>query len=309
MNLSYTQVQSSDFDPSRNRFVASGSTPTTYDPPANILTDTKFRGMNYIYDANGRQTFAEHTDHTSQQSSVYDCSGKRVQTTAGGTTRTAVYDIFEQNIADYSNGSVERENIYRGEQLLATKDFALRTNFASATNGATATAQNYTQDGVLPGMHFQPSYANDGIHYLHPPDGDHAWRDEHGLPSWLQIDFNGSKTIDEIDVFTIADYPTYFSEPSATLTFSEYGATAFTVEYWSGTAWATVPGGTITGNNLVWKKLNFSPITTPKIRVLQNASSDGIARIVEFEAWGTNQAIEACQCLCLALHWYFFWYV
>lgn len=160
-----------------------------------------------------------------------------------------------------------------------------RKNVALASNGATATAQNYTQDGVLAGAHFQPPYAIDGVLHIHPPIGDLYWRDEHGLPSWLQIDFNGSKTINEIDVFTVADAGDYLTDPTATKTFTQYGATAFDVQYWNGSTWAPVPGGSITGNNLVWRKINFPAITTSKIRVVVNASPDTIARIVELEAW------------------------
>src|SRR5258708_38266743 len=66
-NVAYTTVQTSDVDAARNRLIATGATPTTYDPAGNILSDAKFRSMNYSYDANGRMTFAEHTDHTNQQ--------------------------------------------------------------------------------------------------------------------------------------------------------------------------------------------------------------------------------------------------
>jgi RHS repeat-associated protein len=38
----------------------------------------------------------------------------------------------------------------------------------------------------------------------------------------------------------------------------------------------------------VWRKFNFSAITTSKIRVLANASADGWSRVAEVEAWGTN---------------------
>jgi len=62
------------------------------------------------------------------QTSTYDCLGRRVQTavTVGGVSyRTFVYDIFGQLVADY-NGSggtiVESENVYRGGQLLARYD-------------------------------------------------------------------------------------------------------------------------------------------------------------------------------------------
>ncbi|MGH9971927.1 MAG: RHS repeat-associated core domain-containing protein [Pyrinomonadaceae bacterium] len=108
------------------------------------------------------------------------------------------------------------------------------------------------------------------------------------FPDWLQVDFNGSKTISEIDVFTIQDnYPSPV-EPTETMTFSTYGLTAYDVQYWNGSAWMTVPGGSITGNNKVWRKFTFSPIATTKIRVLTNASVDGYSRLVELEAWSTG---------------------
>jgi RHS repeat-associated protein len=157
-------------------------------------------------------------------------------------------------------------------------------NVASASNGGTATAQNYTQDGVFPNMHFQPAYANDGTRYIHGPGGDQFWRDEHGLSSWLQIDFNGSKAITEVDVYTIDGSMTQ-SDPTATQTFTSLGASAYEVQYWTGSAWAAVPGGTVSGNNLVWTKLTFASITTTKIRVVVSAASDNVARIAELEAW------------------------
>jgi len=121
--LGLQAISSSEINAATNRFINTGPTPTTYDPAGNILTDTKFRNMNFSYDANGRTTFAEHTDHTNQQNSVYDCVGQRVQTSVNNTTRTMVYDIFGQDVADYTGSSgatLERENIYRGGQLLAT---------------------------------------------------------------------------------------------------------------------------------------------------------------------------------------------
>jgi hypothetical protein len=44
-------------------------------------------------------------------------------------------------------------------------------------------------------------------------------------PDWLQVDFNGSKTIDEVDVFTAQDNYTNPSEPTEAMTFSAYGWT------------------------------------------------------------------------------------
>lgn len=116
--VAYTPVVASDMNAATNRFISTGATSITYDAAGNITQDLKFRGMNFSYDANGRQTSAVRDDNTNQQTSVYDCGGQRVQTSANGTTRQMVYDIFGQNIADYANGVLERENVYRGGQLL-----------------------------------------------------------------------------------------------------------------------------------------------------------------------------------------------
>ena len=136
--LGLQSVSSSEINAASNRFINSGSTPTSYDAAGNITTDTKFRNLKYDYDANGRQSAVKLLDNTNVQSSIYDCAGQRVQTSANGTTRTMVYDIFGQDVADYlgsSGATLERENIYRGGQLLATSE----TLGAAAPSALTAT--------------------------------------------------------------------------------------------------------------------------------------------------------------------------
>ena len=122
--VAFTSVASSDITAGTNRLISSGSTPITYDAAGNITQDAKFRFMNYSYDANGRQVSAAATDSDLSQTSVYDCAGQRVQTTSFGATRTMVYDIFGQQVADYNGATMERENIYRGGQLLAVYEAA-----------------------------------------------------------------------------------------------------------------------------------------------------------------------------------------
>jgi hypothetical protein len=70
------------------------------------------------------------------------------------------------------------------------------------------------------------------------------------------------------------------------MTFLHHGNTAFEVQYWSGSAWVTVPGGNVTNNNLIWRRFLFSPITTTKIRVLVHHGLNGYSRITELEAYG-----------------------
>src|SRR5436190_2915780 len=67
---------------------------------------------------------------------------------------------------------------------------------------------------------------------------------------------------------------------------SLYGLRDFEVQYWTGSAWAAIPGGTVTGNNLVWRQFLFAAISTTKIRVNVSGTADGVwTRIAEVEAW------------------------
>ena len=106
------------------------------------------------------------------------------------------------------------------------------------------------------------------------------------FPNWLQITFAGQKTIDEIDVFTLQDAWASPVEPTSTMTFTQYGVQAFAVQYWDGTAWVTVPGGSVTGNNLVWRRFTFPAVTTDRIRIYITGSADGKSRLTEVEAYG-----------------------
>ncbi|HSS22479.1 MAG TPA: hypothetical protein VLL54_20580, partial [Pyrinomonadaceae bacterium] len=116
-------------------------------------------------------------------------------------------------------------------------------------------------------------------------------------PDWLQVDFNGSQTIAEIDVFTGQDDYLNAVAPTETMTCSLLGLTGYDVQYWNGSSWVTVPGGSVTGNNLVWRKFSFTAITTSKVRVLTSASSDGWSRITEVEAWtGSSGSTAKINC-------------
>jgi hypothetical protein len=169
--------------------------------------------------------------------------------------------------------------------LGACKNYAL---------GATATAKNFTKDSVFPGLHFNPFYAIDGIRHT-TTDGGNYWRDDSGLPTWLQIEFKDpATTIDEITVITIED-PGFekATDPTDTQTFARSGVTAFDVKYFDGGGWVNVPGGSIKSNNRVVTKISFDPITTSMIRVVVNDAAldkEKVARIVELEACGHPSA-------------------
>jgi hypothetical protein len=161
------------------------------------------------------------------------------------------------------------------------------TNFALASNGGVATASSTLDSGRL------PSAANNGdrkgIHWGSDPSTGSGWHDatSSAYPDWLQIDFNGTHSINEIDVFSVQDNYANPIDPTLSTTFSAYGITAFDVQYWDGASWLTVPGGSVTGNNKVWRQFTFaSPIQTANVRVLVNNSLAGYSRITEVEAWG-----------------------
>lgn len=154
-----------------------------------------------------------------------------------------------------------------------------RTNVALASEGGVASASSTTAPWV-------PAYVNDGDPTTDVDRG--VWLDGtyNAFPDWIQIDFKGAKSINEIVVVTRQDDLKSTAKPPETLTFDLSGITDFDVQYWDG-KWITVPGGSVTGNNLVWRRFNFPKVKTDKIRLLINGSKDkAYSRIVELEAWG-----------------------
>ncbi|HKP45302.1 MAG TPA: discoidin domain-containing protein [Pyrinomonadaceae bacterium] len=153
---------------------------------------------------------------------------------------------------------------------------------ALSTNGATATASSsysssYPASALINGDRKGLNWGSGG-----------GWNDStfNTFPDWVEVDFNGSKTIDEVDVVTVQDNLGSPIEPTLTTTFSSYGTTGYDVQYWDGSAWTTVSGGSITSNNKVWRQVSFTAVTTTKIRVSISATADGASRLAEIEAWG-----------------------
>jgi hypothetical protein len=155
------------------------------------------------------------------------------------------------------------------------------TNVAAQPNGGVATASSASSG-------YPASAVNNGERTGNLVTG-RFWNSAgpNAFPEWVQINFNGSKTITEIDVFMVQDAYASPADPTLTMTFSAYGLTDFDVQYWTGSGWATVPGGSIRGNRDVWTRVTFPALTTDRIRVLITRTADGWSRIVELEAWGT----------------------
>ena len=173
--------------------------------------------------------------------------------------------------------------------LSVTAGIAPRTNVALATNGGVATASSTINATTYP-----TAALNDGDRIGAKWGAGGGWNDatNNVYPDWAQITFNGQKTINEIDLFTVQDALTLAVTPTSTMTFTKYGITSFDVQYWDGTTWVTLQS---VANNLVWRTITFPAVTTDRIRVQVNASLGGYSRIVEIEAYGTDSVIIAAN--------------
>ena len=278
-------------NPTNNRYgVPSQQTGVMqYDAAGNLTNDTYTGNGLRNYDAENKMTSAVGLNGQTQ-TYVYDGTGQRIKRIVGGVETWQVYGIGGELLAEYpvngAAGSPQKEYGYRNGQLLVTADAVVApTNVALASNGATATASSAYDPGVCGSAAVA---ANDGDRTGRARCTNRVWNDAappNTFPDWLQIDFNGNKTITEIDVVTIQDHLEWPVEPTEAMTFSLYGLTAFEVQYWQNSTWVTIPGGSVSGNNKVWRKFTFPAINTSKIRVLASASVDGYSRIVELEAW------------------------
>ncbi len=158
-------------------------------------------------------------------------------------------------------------------------------NVALASNGGAATASSYYNSGYAPGaaINGDRSGANWGA--------TGGWNSAYwyNFPEWLQVNFNGPKSITQVVVYSVQD--TYWApvEPTDTMTFNNYGTVDFSIQGWDGSSWATL--ATVTGNNLVKRTVNIAAYTTDRIRIVVNRGVDGFARLTEVEAFGVAVAL------------------
>ncbi|HET8781231.1 MAG TPA: hypothetical protein VFM63_02345, partial [Pyrinomonadaceae bacterium] len=193
-------------DANTNRLGVPGGQPgsMTYDNAGNLIADS-YTGMGArTYDAENRMVTA--VDNTGQTSRYfYDADGKRVRRqVAGSQEEWQIYGIDGELVAEYrALGSVaapEKEYGYRNGQLLVTAtgrfNVALAANGAVATASSTATGSGFSTTGAINGNYRGP-WGN----------SLEGWNDNtpNSVPDWIQVEFAGSKTIDEISVFSLHD--------------------------------------------------------------------------------------------------------
>jgi hypothetical protein len=215
-------------------------------------------------------------------SSISGCSA--VASAGSGNSRTAACSTSALTAATHSitaaYGGDAGNNASASAVLSQVVNASGSINVALAANGAVASASstysgNFPVSAIINNVRTGANWGVSG-----------GWNDNTGnvYPDWVQINFNGTKTIDHVVVYTVQDNYASPVEPTDTMTFSLYGITAFTVQGWNGSAWVNL--GSVSGNNLVKRTVNFSAYTTDRIRIRVTASLAGYSRITEVEAWG-----------------------
>ncbi len=94
--LAFTPIEDTDISKATNRFTSG----TNYDDSGAVVSDNKFRSMNFAYDANGRMVKATKAN-TPDAFSVYDAGGMRVAERVNDVWRFSVYDIGGKVVAEY----------------------------------------------------------------------------------------------------------------------------------------------------------------------------------------------------------------
>jgi hypothetical protein len=156
-----------------------------------------------------------------------------------------------------------------------------RVNVAAAAMGARASASSTISPA------FPPGGAIDGDVAGRLWGAGGGWNDAtpEQFPDWLRIDFSSAKTIDRVDVFSVQDNYNSPGTPTPTMTFSLFGLRDFDVQYWTGTAWQTVTGGAVSGNEFIARQVTFEAVTTSAIRILVRHAHGTFSRIAEVQAF------------------------
>jgi hypothetical protein len=246
--------------------------------PANAGTDVALTAMVSGVAPSGNVQFSE------GGSALAGCAA--VALSGGGNTPSAICHSSSLSVGSHaivaSYGGDAGNAGSSSSALLQVIDTASGgTNVALASAGAVASASSVFSN------QFPVAAINNNERKGAGWGSGGGWNDAtaNAFPDWVELDFNGSKTIDRIIVYTLQDnYPNPI-EPTDTLTFAQYGVTDFTVQGWNGAAWVNL--GSASGNNLVKRAVTFPAFTTTRIRVNITNALMQYSRLVEVEAWGS----------------------
>lgn len=103
-NNPFTQkwVEEGDIAAASNRYTSN----IAYDNAGNIMADPRFRNLEYLYDANGRQKQASQPGGVNPIKAIYDGAGQRVATKSNGVLMNImVYDMAGKLVAEYGQNA------------------------------------------------------------------------------------------------------------------------------------------------------------------------------------------------------------
>ena len=228
--LPYTPIEETttpgtgDIEKATNRF----RTGTTYDDAENVVTDGKFRSMNFAYDANGRQIKATRAS-VPDAWTVYDASGNRVATKINDVWQYMVFDAFGKLVAEYC---IQSESLGGVKYLQQDWQGSVRT--VTNNNGFVVARTDHQAFGGEVGYNtgqrsIEQGYSADkitkqGYGMTERDDAtglDHTWfrKNENKAGRWTSPDpYNGSMSLANPQSFNRYSYvqgqPTNFVDPS-----------------------------------------------------------------------------------------------
>lgn len=105
-------------------------------------------------------------------------------------------------------------------------------------------------------------------------------------PQYLEVKFPVARPVEWLYFFgnTTGDFE--FSEPATTLIERFPQATGFAVQYWTGTSWVAVNELSRVDGANAWRRVNFTPVTTDRVRVVLPTLIAGQQFVAtELEVW------------------------
>jgi RHS repeat-associated protein len=225
--LPMTAIENSDISKSTNRF----TTNTTYNDAGMVISDTKFRSMNFSYDANGRQVNATNAINAQNAQTVYDALGNRVATKMNDSWQFVIYDAFGKLVAEYGtqgegNGGVSyvlqdwqgsvRASVNANGFIQARFDFTAFGEEINLNVGLRSIEQGYSGDATTRQGYGLTEKDSSGL--------NHTWfrKNENRVGRWTSPDpYKGSMNLGNPQSFNRYSYvqnePIGFVDPSGLL--------------------------------------------------------------------------------------------
>jgi hypothetical protein len=194
---------------------------------------------------------------------------------------TVLTGLRGQAIVANTQGNAVRSDSTRGgtQYTIALPHINVALASAGSIASALTTYPNgsYPASSVIDGEHKGLNWGSGG-----------GWNDATRdlWPDPLEINFGTTRTINEVRVYTLQDSFSSPVEPTPDMTCTLYGLIDYDVQYFDGSNWVTIPGGSIRSNDKVMRDVTFPEVTTSKIRINVLAARAHFSRIVEVEAMG-----------------------